>query len=65
LNCQVKKDNSARNGAKSEKDTHTIAFFGGGFQLETTFERTGIGALKIDHAKEQNLFYNLLTFGSD
>ena len=38
---------------------------GGGFQLETTFERTGIGAPKMDHAKEQNLLYNRLTFGSD
>jgi len=43
----------------------TLTRFGGGFQLETTFERTGIGAPKMDHAKEQNLLYNRLTFGSD
>jgi len=50
---------------RREMDTHTIALFGGGFQLETTFERRGIGAPKMDHAKEQNLLYNRLTFGSD
>jgi hypothetical protein len=53
------------NGAKSEKDTHTIALLTGCFQLKTTFERIGIGLRKVDHAKEQYLLYNLLAFGSD
>ena len=36
----------------------------GNFQLETTFERIGTGMHKVDHTKEQNLFYNRLDFGS-
>jgi hypothetical protein len=46
------------NGAKSEKDTYTIVLLTGGFQLETTFERIGIGLRKIYHTKEQYLLYN-------
>ena len=34
-----------------------IAFFSGDFQLETTFERMGNRTLKIDHEKEEYLFY--------
>ena len=37
---------------------HNDCPFDGTFQLETTFERTGAGTHKIDHAKEQDLFYN-------
>jgi hypothetical protein len=40
-----------------------IAFFSGDFQLETTFERMGKGTLKIDHGKEEYLFYNWFDFG--
>jgi hypothetical protein len=43
---------------KIGKITHTIAFFSDDFQFETTYERMGKGTFKINHEKEEYLFYN-------